>query len=846
MLLVVSLILTPMGQIGTLDEHLAVRDFEGALEMTAGSDSLNAVIFEAAGDNTSAARLFGRAFEKEPSAELFSILWSTLSADADHYPELSAALLRSELSEWGAILEWGPEAVFSLVTTASVLGDTILMDSLSLVLVESYPLSQQTSDLIGWEFWDGLYPAWYDDSARVVFLEEFLADRGEYSDLWRSRTWRYLLSASLGTADSVHWEELLGDWLGSCPQDPQAYLSGAVLYIERDSSWSDALELTDRGLSLMESSSIPVGMPPEEWEITGNALEADLLMRRCQALLLQGDPQASLDEIVEVSGSDLFGVWDHHTRSPYLWLEGVAALAVGDTSRAMDAWIEAVILGDVRNSWADSSMVHLTGLLPDGADVSATGRELTGYTGPVFDDVSTLLGPDSLVVGTRVSWCDWNADGWPDLLLGRDLYRNDSGEGFTLVSEEVFADSNKGNGGIWGDLDRNGWADLVTSGNPVQVFMNEEGSLSDMTEELGLEATGSTVEGVGLFDWNADGWLDIYLASYEATGNRGEGTDDALYFGGPEGFREVSDSLGMEPFLGEARCGRGVSPCDFDRDGDMDIFISNYRLQENFLWENGSSGASNSALSRGCAGHDNEGWWGHTIGSAWGDFNGDGSWDLFSANLAHPRYISFSDRSELLLQNDGEFTDVRPSTGILFEETHSNPLWADFDNDGKLDLYITSIYVGRRSFLYRCIEKDPGTFIDVGFLSGGRVFNGWGAAAADFDLDGRMDLAVGSGSGPVLLRNQTEGGSWLLVKVSPPESVNPSGIGCTVELVQGDDIYLRQVSGGSGTTSQDWGVLHFGLASDEPVDLKLYVPGDPLPVWEASGVEPGSLVTAGP
>jgi len=175
------------------------------------------------------------------------------------------------------------------------------MDSLSLVLVESYPLSQQTSDLIGWEFWDGLYPAWYDDSARVVFLEEFLADRGEYSDLWRSRTWRYLLSASLGTADSVHWEELLGDWLGSCPQDPQAYLSGAVLYIERDSSWSDALELTDRGLSLMESSSIPVGMPPEEWEITGNALEADLLMRRCQALLLQGDPQASLDEIVEVS-----------------------------------------------------------------------------------------------------------------------------------------------------------------------------------------------------------------------------------------------------------------------------------------------------------------------------------------------------------------------------------------------------------------------------------------------------------------------------------------------------------------------------------------------------------------
>ena len=111
----------------------------------------------------------------------------------------------------------------------------------------------------------------------------------------------------------------------------------------------------------------------------------------------------------------------------------------------------------------------------------------------------------------------------------------------------------------------------------------------------------------------------------------------------------------MVPFLDRDLCGRGVSPCDYDRDGDMDIFVSNYRLQENFLWENRRGEAVNAALLRGVAGTETDGWWGHTIGSAWADWDNDGDWDLFSANLAHPRYITFSDRS-MLYRNDGDGT----------------------------------------------------------------------------------------------------------------------------------------------------------------------------------------------
>jgi len=306
-----------------------------------------------------------------------------------------------------------------------------------------------------------------------------------------------------------------------------------------------------------------------------------------------------------------------------------------------------------------------------------------------------------------------------------------------------------------------------------------------------------------------------------------------------DGFIEASDSIGMVPFLEEPLCGRGVSPCDFDGDGDIDIFVSNYRLQENFLWENEDGAAVNSALIRGIAGVNLDGWWGHTIGSAWGDFDNDGDWDLFSASLAHPRDITVSDRSMLLQQQDEHFTDIRSNAGIRFEETLSNPLWGDFNNDGWLDLFITSIYSGRRTFLY--LNQGDGTFKDVTWLAGARVFNGWGAAAADYNLDGKLDLIVGSGDGPTLLENVSTGDNWVLVNIDPPEGVNPSALGCTIILEQDDVTLMRQVEGGSGTTSQNGGPLHFGLPSDQPFLLKLYVPGDTTSQVEMHGL-PGSII----
>src|SRR3972149_10260563 len=111
---------------------------------------------------------------------------------------------------------------------------------------------------------------------------------------------------------------------------------------------------------------------------------------------------------------------------------------------------------------------------------------------------------------------------------------------------------------------------------------------------------------------------------------------------------------------------------DYNDDGLLDIFVSNYRLDPNFLWRNNGNGTFTAvAQDQGVEGKEKKGHYGHTIGSEWGDYDNDGDLDLFSANLAHPRYIGFSDKS-MLLENlgppDYRFKERTKDGGIRYQE----------------------------------------------------------------------------------------------------------------------------------------------------------------------------------
>ncbi|MFH0900268.1 MAG: CRTAC1 family protein [Pseudomonadota bacterium] len=447
---------------------------------------------------------------------------------------------------------------------------------------------------------------------------------------------------------------------------------------------------------------------------------------------------------------------------------------------------------------------------------------------------------EGIQLGGRVAWADYDNDGYADLMTsGPTLFHNNgNGNGtFSDVTSAAGLDAVRGlsGGGVWGDYDNDGCLDyfgqrgadgpdLLLHGKCDGTFENatETSLIADRQDEIDciadLDAEYAATEGSAWVDLDQDGLLDLYLAEHECWKNdKSNKYRDRIWHNQGDGtFVEWGAEHG---FVTAARAGRGVSPADFDLDGDVDVFVSNYRLDANFMYVNDGDGTfSEQAIARNLAGVPSMGAYGHTIGSAWFDLENDGDFDLVQANLAHPRFYQFSDRTMIMVNDgSGKFTDVAAAAGVLYRETHSNPTVQDFDNDGFQDIFVTCVYDSRPSDFY--VNRGDGTFDEAGYQAGAVVENGWGSAAADYDNDGDIDLAAYS-----LYRNESAaaGNHWLQVRAlggtSSRGPVNAAGIGAVIRVVAGGESRLGHTSGGSGTGCQDTPFVSFGLGSLTTVD----------------------------
>ncbi|MEC7984684.1 MAG: CRTAC1 family protein [Myxococcota bacterium] len=461
---------------------------------------------------------------------------------------------------------------------------------------------------------------------------------------------------------------------------------------------------------------------------------------------------------------------------------------------------------------------------------------------------------DAMPTTGRVAWADFDNDGDDDIMAGGPtLFRNDDGI-FTDITEEAIVTDISSNGGVWGDFNNDGCLDYFgqsTQDLLLQNSCNKNGEgyiLSDVTEystindiQIERDCDGdsleehSPTEGSAWFDADNDGWLDLYLANYECSSDFDyfKNYDDRLWRNNGDGtFSDWTDE-GNIPTSNQA--GRGATTIDIDLDGDTDLFVSNYRLDANFfLISNGDGSFTNRASPTGTIGNQVSGAYGHTIGSVFGDINNDGDFDLIQANLAHPFFYWFSDKTAVLMNDgNGNFDDEASQRGIYYRETHSNPTLFDADNDGDLDLFISSIYQSRDSDFY--LNDGYGHFTLQNYESGLMVRNGWGTAAADFDNDGDVDIYARE-----MFENTLQNNSgWLEVRLfggimgGPSDGwsewrgrSNLSAIGAVVRLQTDNGEQLRHVSGGSGTGVQDSNTLHFGLGEESVIDsLIVYFPG---------------------
>jgi len=428
--------------------------------------------------------------------------------------------------------------------------------------------------------------------------------------------------------------------------------------------------------------------------------------------------------------------------------------------------------------------------------------------------------------GSRVAFGDFDLDGDPDLLLNGRLLLNDGSGKFTFAPRRAGL-HRRVRAAVCADYDRDGDLDVYLSGggaSPDRLMRNDTTTSGGTTRVLFTDVSATVGqdlndtdpgEGVAWGDVNGDGYPDLYVANYETSSGSAQGTMDRLYIN-RRGRRLVDRSYEAQSW----RVGRGVCLVDFDQDGDVDVHVSNYRLQPNRLWVNGlkDTGAfslTDEAQARAVArAHPLKN--GHTIGSTWGDLDGDGDLDLVSANLAHPDWrLWISDKSTVHLQGSG-LRFRATMAGIKYQEAHSHPTLFDADNDGDLDLYITSTY-GQPGFLYRNMSVETGTFSfrDVTQVAKARTRGGWGSAAADVDGDGDQDLVVVGAQGrPILLRNRNprRSGSVRIRLVGTRSET--WGAGATVKLrKQGAPTLVRQITLGHGTSCQSEPILHFGTGS---------------------------------
>jgi enediyne biosynthesis protein E4 len=508
--------------------------------------------------------------------------------------------------------------------------------------------------------------------------------------------------------------------------------------------------------------------------------------------------------------------------------------------------------------------------------------------------------------GGGVAVGDINNDGLPDLYFtsnvgSNHLYLNKGNYHFEDITARAgVADSEGWKTGVtMADVNGDGYVDIYVSavdyltmhGRNVLFINNGDGTFTDRTREYGLEHVGYGTQAL-FFDYDGDGDLDMYMLNHSVHAERARSmhpqrvprhprAGDRLYRNDGGRFVDVSDHAHI--YGGVEGYGLGVVASDLDGDGCPDLYVANDFQEDDFLYHNNCDGTFTESIATAV---------GHTSHASMGvdaaDFNNDGrpdlveadmlpddetilktsenteSWDVYNLKLEAGYHPQFARNTLQLNRGRGRFSEVGYLAGVFATDWSWAPLFADLDNDGYKDLFITAgiyhrpndldylAYVGTPA-MQAALTKDMGAvsravitrmphvpvpnfaFHNNADLTFSDSAQGWGlgqkgfsngAVYVDLNNSGALDLVVNQIDAPAAIyRNRAReiNHNHYLQVVLRGAGKNTAGIGAKVLLESGGTRQLLEQMPTRGFESSVDPRLHFGLGARAGIDTLIAI-----------------------
>ena len=503
--------------------------------------------------------------------------------------------------------------------------------------------------------------------------------------------------------------------------------------------------------------------------------------------------------------------------------------------------------------------------------------------------------------GGGVAVGDIDGDGLPDLYFTSNLgpnklYRNRGNYTFEDITDKAgVADPEPWKTGVtMADVNGDGKVDIYVSsadylgqhGRNVLYINNGDATFTDRAKEYGLDHVGYNTQAL-FFDYDGDGDLDMYLLDHSTHAQRAMGseaqssatgprTSDRLFRNDGGHFTDVTDAAGLHD--GIDGYGLGVVASDFNNDGCPDIYVANDFQGNDYLYINNCNGTFTESIAK-AMGHTSR----FSMGVDAADFNNDGrtdiisldmlperedilktsasteSFDLYNLRLEAGYQPQYSRNALQLNRGKGRFSEIGYLSGVFATDWSWSALFADLDNDGKKDLFVTNGIVRRPndmdyiSFVsneavqatlhdtitdanLRLLQKMPQiplanyAFRNSGDLKFTNMAEAWGlaqpgfsngAAYVDLNNSGNLDLVVNNINAPASIyrshARQINKNHFLTVQLRG-SGANTAGIGARVEVTQKGEKQVVEQMPTRGFLSSVDPRLHFGLGSSSTID----------------------------